>query len=173
MVANLSSANEVPPIAGLNATGRFAATLTVNRDAAGAITGGSITFQGNVNFPGAVVVRGLHIHEQVAGQNGPIRFDSGLTAANPLTFANGMVAKERIVDVDDQRRRVAYTVLGDMFEHHSAAMEIVSDGPERCRFVWTTDLLPDERVQTVAPLVEQGVEALVRTLESQPATAKA
>ena len=90
-----------------------------------------------------------------------------------VTFANGMVAQERIIDVDGKRRRVAYTVLGDMFEHHSASMEIVPDGPDRCRFIWTTDLLPDDRVQMVAPLMEQGAQALVRTLESQPATAKA
>ena len=90
-----------------------------------------------------------------------------------VTFANGMVAQERIIDVDDRRRRVAYTVLGDMFEHHSASMEIVPDGPDRSRFLWTSDLLPDERVQMVGPLMEQGAQALVRTLESQPATAKA
>ena len=90
-----------------------------------------------------------------------------------VTFANGMVAQERIVDVDPKRRRVAYTVLGDMFEHHSASMEIVADGPDRCRFLWTSDILPDERAQMVGPLMEQGAQALVRTLESQPATAKA
>ena len=90
-----------------------------------------------------------------------------------VTFANGMVAQERIIDVDDKRRRVAYTVQGEMFEHHSASMEIVPDGPDRCRFIWTTDLLPDERAQMVGPLVEQGSMALVRTLESQPAAAKA
>src|ERR1700754_1369060 len=82
-----------------------------------------------------------------------------------VTFANGVVAQERIIDVDGKRRRVAYTVLGDMFQHHSASMEIMPDGPDRCRFIWTTDLLPDDRVQMVAPLMEQGAQALVRTLE--------
>jgi hypothetical protein len=109
-------------------------------------------------------------HRLFAGVLTDAKFDGKVRT---VTFANGMVAQERIVDVDDERRRVAYTVLGDMFEHHSAAMEIVPDGPERCRFVWITDLLPDERVQMVAPLVEQGAQALVRTLEAQPATARA
>jgi hypothetical protein len=90
-----------------------------------------------------------------------------------VRFANGMVAQERIIDIDDKRRRIAYAVLGDMFEHHSASMEIAPDGSDRCRFVWTSDILPDERVQMVGPLVEQGAQALVRTLESQPASAKA
>jgi hypothetical protein len=90
-----------------------------------------------------------------------------------VTFANGMVAQERIVDVDEKRRRVAYTVMGDMFEHHSASMQIVAEGSDACRFVWITDLLPDEATQTVAPLVEQGAAALVRNLESRTETLKA
>lgn len=83
-----------------------------------------------------------------------------------VTFANGMVAQERIVDVDEGRRRVAYTVAGDMFEHHSASMQILPEGPDACRFVWDTDLLPNDRVKMVAPLVEQGSQALARTLEA-------
>ena len=42
-----------------------------------------------------------------------------------VTFANGMVVRERIVDIDQQRRRLCYAVLGDMFEHHSASMQIL------------------------------------------------
>ncbi len=78
----------------------------------------------------------------------------------------GMVARERIADIDNERRRVAYTVIGDMFEHHSASMEIGPVGPGRCRFVWISDFLPNERMAMVAPLVEQGSRALVRSLEA-------
>ncbi len=59
-----------------------------------------------------------------------------------VTFANGMVVRERILDVDDNNRRVAYTVLDEIFEHHSASMQIVPDGEERCRFIWISDFLP-------------------------------
>jgi carbon monoxide dehydrogenase subunit G len=111
-----------------------------------------------------------HPHRLFAGVLTDARIDGDVRT---VTFANGMVAQERIIDVDDKRRRVAYTVLGDMFEHHSAAMEIVPDGPDRSRFIWTTDLLPDKHVQMVRPLVEQGAEALARNLEAWPATAKA
>jgi hypothetical protein len=111
-----------------------------------------------------------HPHHLFAGVLTDARIDGDVRT---VTFANGMIAQERIIDVDDKRRRVAYTVLGDMFEHHSAAMEIAPDGPDRSRFIWTTDLLPAERVEMVKPLVEQGAEALARNLESRPATAKA
>jgi hypothetical protein len=83
-----------------------------------------------------------------------------------VTFANGMVVRERIVDVDDASRRVAYTVIDGMFEHHSASMQIVAEGEGRCRFVWISDFLPDEHRELVAPLVEAGAQALVRNLET-------
>lgn len=76
-----------------------------------------------------------------------------------VTFANGMTAVEQILSIDDERRRIAYTVLGDMFTHHSAAMEIRDEGQGRCRFVWSSDFLPEARAATVAPLMEAGLKA--------------
>jgi len=86
-----------------------------------------------------------------------------------VTFANGMIVRERIVDIDEENRRVAYAVIGDMFEHHSASMEIIPDGVGRCRFIWISDFLPNERMEMVAPLVELGSRALVHNLEADSA----
>jgi len=83
-----------------------------------------------------------------------------------VTFASGTIVREKIIDVDDDARRVAYAVLGDSFEHHNASMQIFTAGEGRCRFVWITDLLPNERVAMVKPLVEQGSQALKRVLEA-------
>ena len=83
-----------------------------------------------------------------------------------VTFANGMVARERIVDIDQQRRRFCYAVLGDMFEHHSASMQILPVDERSCRFIWISDFLPDDRAEMVGPLVEQGSRALVANIEA-------
>jgi len=81
-------------------------------------------------------------------------------------FANGMVVEERIVDIDDERRRIAYTaVKGTPMTHHNASMQIIDDGPERCRFVWITDVLPNEIAAAIEPLVDQGSLALKKNLE--------
>jgi hypothetical protein len=81
-----------------------------------------------------------------------------------VTFANGNVIQERIVAVDDAHRRVAYTVCGPNFEQHAASMQIV-DGPEgRCRLVWISDFLPDERRAMVEPLMDAGCAAAARNL---------
>jgi hypothetical protein len=83
-----------------------------------------------------------------------------------VTFADGRVVRERIIDVDEKTKRVAYAVIGGLFEHHSASMQIVPEGAGRCRFVWISDFLPNERMEVVAPLVEQGSRALVHNLEA-------
>lgn len=88
-----------------------------------------------------------------------------------LTFANGLVVRERIITVDDQRRRIVYGVLGDTFAHHSASMEILPVDETSCRFVWISDFLPDERTRTVQPLVEEGSRAFASNIEGGKAPA--
>lgn len=81
-----------------------------------------------------------------------------------VTFANGLVVQERLVSIDEARRRVAYTVLDGPFTHHSAAMQLVQ-GDQGARFVWTSDFLPDAVAADVEPLVDAGCEAIKRALE--------
>jgi hypothetical protein len=83
-----------------------------------------------------------------------------------VRFANGMVVQERILDVDEARRRVAYTVVGGSgMSYHHASMQIIDVGRERCRFVWVSDFLPAEFRDQMAPLVEAGTQALKTNLE--------
>ena len=71
-----------------------------------------------------------------------------------VRFANGVVVNERIVDVDDGMRRVAYSVLDAPGWYHHASMQVLDEGPNRCRFVWITDFLPADAVGTLTPLIE-------------------
>lgn len=81
-------------------------------------------------------------------------------------FANGTVVDERIVDVDDKQRRIAYSVVkGTPMTHHNASMQILAAGPGHCRFVWITDFLPNDFGSSMAPLIEQGAQALKQNLE--------
>ena len=81
-----------------------------------------------------------------------------------VTFANGFVVKERIVTIDDERRRVAYAAVGGLTSHHNASMQAVDAGGGRTRFVWITDLLPDDIQGQIQQLVEQGSKSIARTL---------
>jgi hypothetical protein len=90
--AQLSPANEVPAVANAESTARGAAQVTfdVTRDSTNAVTGGTATmyFQAT-GLPAGTTFRGAHIHSAVAGVNGPIVVDTGITAAAPATLTSG------------------------------------------------------------------------------------
>jgi carbon monoxide dehydrogenase subunit G len=84
-----------------------------------------------------------------------------------VTFAGGSVVRERVLDIDEAQRQVAYAVVEGGFSRHSAFMQIIADGPHRSRFVWVSDFLPDELEPLVCPLVEQGTAAFRRVAETE------
>lgn len=83
-----------------------------------------------------------------------------------VTFGNGMVARERIVAVDDATRRFAYGVVSERLTHHSASNQVVAEGEGACRFIWTADVLPDAAAETMEPMMRQGAAVLKQTLEA-------
>lgn len=85
--------------------------------------------------------------------------------ARVVTFANGMVVRERIVDVDDGRRRLAYSATGGRATHHHASIQVAPEGERRCRLTWITDVLPHEMAGPIGALMEQGSRAMKLTLE--------
>ncbi len=85
--------------------------------------------------------------------------------ARIVTFANGTVVRELIVDVDDRVRRFAYASVGGRVSHHNATIQVFGDEGGGSRVVWMTDFLPDELRDAIGTLVEQGSEAMRWTLE--------
>lgn len=84
-----------------------------------------------------------------------------------VTFADGLVVRERIIDVSNDRCRIAYSAFeGTPMTHHNASMQILDAGAGECRFLWIADFLPDDFGATMLPLMEQGAEALKANLES-------
>jgi len=85
--------------------------------------------------------------------------------ARVVTFANGLEARELIVDVDDAARRLVWAVVGGRMSHHNASMQILSEEAGRSRVVWIADLLPNELAPVIAGMIEQGLAAMKKTLE--------
>src|SRR5580692_313485 len=56
--------------------------------------------------------------------------------ARIVTFANGMVARELLVDCDDTRRRLVYAVISERVKQHSASVQVLPDGDAGSRLVW-------------------------------------
>ena len=70
--------------------------------------------------------------------------------ARIVTFANGMIAREVLVDCDDTRRRLVYAIANERVTHYSASVQIAADGEGFCRMTWIVDVLPN----AIAPYVE-------------------
>lgn len=91
--ANLAPANEVPPIANAENTGHGAVQITFNvtKDASGNITGGTADFHFQLSgYPSSTTVIAAHIHPGAAGVNGGVIINTGIVAASPVTFNNGV-----------------------------------------------------------------------------------
>jgi hypothetical protein len=87
-----------------------------------------------------------------------------------VTFANGMVVREVIVDLDHEARRFVYAAIeGGITTHHNASWQIFDDGAERTRFVWISDFLPNSAAGPIQALVDQGSDVMRQTLETQAA----
>jgi len=82
-----------------------------------------------------------------------------------VTFANGFVAREVIVDVDERRRRLAYSVRSERIAHHNASFEVLANG-KGSRLVWIADVLPEAAGETVGAMMEDGIQAAKRALDA-------
>jgi len=83
-----------------------------------------------------------------------------------VTFGNGTVLREPILDVDAARHRVAWAAVGGQFEHYNASVQAFDRGDGVTRLRWIADLLPDEAADTVAGMIEEGLRVMKRTLEA-------
>ncbi|MBL8177546.1 MAG: CHRD domain-containing protein [Bryobacterales bacterium] len=83
---NLLPSNEVPPLT-LQASAPTVLKIHSLRNQAGDIMAAKVIFDVNTRFPGETNFTGLHIHNQVAGQNGPVTVNSNIVT--PLASAIG------------------------------------------------------------------------------------
>jgi hypothetical protein len=83
--------------------------------------------------------------------------------ARMVTFGNGLVAREVIVDVDERRRRLAYSVRSERLSHHNASFQVLVDG-SGSRLVWIADILPDAAAVNVDAMMDDGLKAVGATL---------
>jgi hypothetical protein len=84
--------------------------------------------------------------------------------ARIVTFANGNVAREVLVDCDDARRRLVYGIANERVSHYSASVQIVADGEARSRMTWIVDVLPNEIAPYIDGQMELGALAVQKAL---------
>ena len=80
-----------------------------------------------------------------------------------VTFANGNVARELKVTIDEQRRRLVYAVVSERVKQHSASIQVFADGDRRSRMAWIADVLPDE----IGPYIDGQLELGALAMQKQ------
>ena len=89
--------------------------------------------------------------------------------ARIVTFANGTVAREQLVDCDEARRRLVYAVVSERVKQHSASVQVFPDGDARSRLVWIVDVLPNEIAPYIDAQMDQAAVAMQRTFKRNAA----
>lgn len=84
-----------------------------------------------------------------------------------VTFGSGAILRERIIDVDDDARRLAWSIVNGPYTHHNASAQVFTE-PDGCaRFVWIADLLPDEVTESTSAAMQLGIDTIKHTLEER------
>lgn len=83
-----------------------------------------------------------------------------------VTFGNGMIVREPIVDVNHERRRLVWSSAGGSLTHYNASVQVVSGVGQPTQVIWTADLLPNEAARTVESMMEHGITVMKTTLDA-------
>lgn len=90
-----------------------------------------------------------------------------------VTFFNGAVMRELLVDLDDDARRLVWSIADGPYSHHNGVAQVLDDGDGRSRFVWLADLLPNDLAELTGQTMEQGIDVVKTTLEAEAASQSA
>ena len=86
--------------------------------------------------------------------------------ARIVTFANGNIAREMLVDCDEARRRLVYAISNERVKHYNAVVEVIADGANS-RLRWTVDVLPHEIAPYIAGQMDQAALAMQQSLSKR------
>ena len=82
-----------------------------------------------------------------------------------VTFGNGMIVREPIVDIDDKAQRLVWSAIGGSLTHYNASVQVFANPGGQTRVVWIADLLPHEAAKDIGLMMEQGMAVMKDTLD--------
>jgi hypothetical protein len=86
--------------------------------------------------------------------------------ARIVTFANGITVRERIVTIDDQAKRLVWSVVSERFTHHNGSLQVFVNADGETNVVWIADLLPDEAAGMSSQIMDHGMSAMKTALDA-------
>ena len=85
--------------------------------------------------------------------------------ARVVTFANGMKVREPIVAIDEKAKRLVWAAESSDLKHYNASAQVFPEGAGS-RVVWTADFLPDEAAGMIGPMMDAGMAAMKKAMDS-------
>jgi len=82
-----------------------------------------------------------------------------------VTFGNGMVVREQILDINDDTRRVAWSASGGALTHYNASAQVFANADNQTTVVWIADFLPNEAADQIGSMMEHGMTVMKVTLD--------
>src|SRR5262245_11236244 len=92
--------------------------------------------------------------------------------ARVVTFANGMVIREPIIAIDEERHRLVWSAEGPQFEHYNASAQAIGRADETTVVLWTADFKPDELAGVVDEMMTAGATAMKVALDGNAARSR-
>jgi hypothetical protein len=83
-----------------------------------------------------------------------------------VTFGNGLVAREPIVTIEEQHRRLVWTSIGGRLSHYNSSLQVFEGEKGGSKVVWLADLLPDELEAFVQSMIDEGARTMKQTLDA-------
>jgi hypothetical protein len=83
-----------------------------------------------------------------------------------VTFGNGMVVREPIIDINDENKRVVWSAVSEQLPHYNASAQVLTGGNGQTKVVWIADFLPNESAEFVWRMMEQGMGVMKTTLDA-------
>jgi len=86
--------------------------------------------------------------------------------ARIVTFRDGRVVREPILDVDDGRRRASWSLETERLSFYCASLQVFDAGAGKTRAVWIADFLPHTAKEVLSSLIAGNLAAIKAHLES-------
>lgn len=84
--------------------------------------------------------------------------------ARIVTFGNGVTVREPIITLDEEARRLVWSVEGLRITHYNAAVQVF-DNQASTAVVWVADFLPDDAAAEQEAAMEAGMQAMKKALD--------
>jgi hypothetical protein len=85
--------------------------------------------------------------------------------ARIVTFADGRVARELLVDIDDESQRLVYAEPDKPFITRSASVQVTAEGENSSRVIWIIDILPNNLAGLIGSNMDKGLRVMKQTME--------